>query len=111
MEQNNEPEKKQGLPLGKFILMIVGVYFFFWVLLGSLAGGDGVEGDRFIVHLKEEASLSMVDSTTLVKEIETESYSVKGLMVRVELVGRVVHIPINNISYVEVYKDYDSKGR
>lgn len=111
MDQNNELEPRQPkITFGRILVWLFFSYLLF-ILLVRGCTVSGLEGDLFVVHLKEEAPLSMVDSTTPVKRIETKFCSISGNVVQVELVGRSVYIPLNNVSYVEVYESSDSRGR
>ena len=110
--EKQQPESPRPRPsLGKILLWMTVFYLVFSFLLGGLANRGGMEGDRFIIHLKEKAALSMIDSTTPVKMVESEECSIRGNVVCVRLVGRLVYIPLSNVSYVEVYSDDNLQGR
>lgn len=110
MDQNNELKLRgPKITFGRVLLWLFFSYMFILSMRGCIV--SGLEGDLFVVHLKEEAPLSMVDSTTPVKRIETKFCSISSNVVQVELVGRSVYIPLNNVSYVEVYESSDSRGR
>jgi len=110
MEQN-QPTDPNGNPTNKspissFLraaVIVVALYLFFSLFAASVGRNNGsIQGDRFIVHLKE--SINLPEYSKAVDEIDTFNYAVGNGIIQVELPGRSLHIPTNNISYVEIYK-------